>query len=154
MNRAAATALLRRLKLRQVDPLYEEALLMGIIALQDSPAGKPIGWLPLDDANAPQWFYGRGALVGTWTSEGWIKVSLWEPSWTRDEIIERGGTHWWQHLPFPESPAQAGQSEPPLRDSLGPAAVRAAGAQNAAGQDTGQMPASSSAGIREPAPAA
>ena len=42
MNRAAAMALLRRLKLRQVDPLYEEALLMGIIALQDSPAAGTI----------------------------------------------------------------------------------------------------------------
>ena len=69
-----------------------------------------INWLPLKDA--PMHVHGRDALVGTWVPPfGWRKVSLWEQEWTRDDIISRGGTHWWPHfrdLPPPSSNEEQG----------------------------------------------
>lgn len=55
---------------------------------------------------APMYVGGNDALVGQWVDGwGWKKVVMWEPEWTRDEVIARGATHWWPHLrdlPKPE----------------------------------------------------
>ena len=62
------------------------------------------GWFPL--TQAPMYVYGRDALVGEWVQGfGWRKVSIWEREWTRDDIVSRGGTHWWPHLRDLPSPA-------------------------------------------------
>ena len=53
-------------------------------------------WLSLTEA--PMWVHGRDALVGEWRTDGWHKVAIWEPEWRRDDILRRGGTHWWPHL--------------------------------------------------------
>src|SRR3990167_5667308 len=70
----------------------------------DDKAGQAVEWLPL--ADAPMYVYGRDALIGEYVAGyGWKKVAIWEPTWTRDDIISRGGTHWWPHmrdLPEPE----------------------------------------------------
>ena len=84
MNHIAAISILKRLRLRFEGSLYDEALDMAIIALQDSSAEKPIGWLPLDEANAPQWVYGQDALIGTWARSEERRVgkecrSRWSP---------------------------------------------------------------------------
>lgn len=67
------------------------------------------GWQPI--AQAPMYVYGRDALVGKYVEgHGWQRVSVWEPEWTRDSIIDRGGTHWWPHLrdlPLPIEPDSA-----------------------------------------------
>lgn len=54
-------------------------------------------WEPIE--KAPQFVYGRDALVGQYVPGfGWKKVSIWEPGWIRDEYIQRGATHWWPYL--------------------------------------------------------
>lgn len=76
-------------------------------AREGSAAIAPMGdtWLPL--SQAPMYVYGRDALVGQWiTGYGWKKVSIWEPEWTREDILGRGGTHWWPHLRELPEPAE------------------------------------------------
>lgn len=59
---------------------------------------KPVAWLPLA-TTSPMWVYGRDALIGEYVERfGWKKVTIWEPTWTRDDCIARGATHWWPHL--------------------------------------------------------
>lgn len=80
---------------REGDTLYDKW-----DALQSARSSEPTrigGWEPI--ADAPMFVYGRDALVGRYVEvKGWDRVSIWEPGWTRDQIIERGGTHWWPHL--------------------------------------------------------
>lgn len=71
-----------------------------------------LGWLPL--VNAPMFVYGRDALVGEWAAgHGWKKVTIWEREWTRDDIIQRGATHWWPHLRDLPAPAAGPASAEP-----------------------------------------
>ena len=65
-------------------------------------------WKLIDDA--PQWVNGLDALIGQYVPHwGWKKVSIWEPSWTRDDCISRGATHWMPHLR--DLPAPQGVSD-------------------------------------------
>ena len=74
----------------------------------DDKAGQAVEWLPL--ADAPMYVYGRDALIGEYVAGyGWKKVAIWEPTWTRDDIISRGGTHWWPHMRDLPEPEQGGE---------------------------------------------
>lgn len=76
---------------------YGQRILDLETAAPEQPDHTPPTWEPL--SAAPMYVYGRDALVGQWVDKwGWKKVTVWEPQWTRDDIISRGGTHWWPHL--------------------------------------------------------
>ena len=53
-------------------------------------------WVNIYDA--PMWLHGRDALVGEWNGVWWAKITVWEPEWSREDLVRRGCTHWWPHL--------------------------------------------------------
>lgn len=73
------------------------AKLLAALRANPSSEARAEAWLSITEA--PMYVYGLDALVGEWVPGwGWKKVSIWEREWTRDDIIRRGGTHWWPHL--------------------------------------------------------
>lgn len=58
-------------------------------------------WLPIE--TAPVWVNNsHEALLGQRNSEGrWVKISAWEPSWSRDSAHTSGATHWCRIAPPP-----------------------------------------------------
>ena len=122
-------------------------------------------WLPLSEA--PMFVCGRDALVGEWVEQyGWKKVSIWEREWTRDDIISRGGTHWWPHLrdlPQPINAAGKVTSErgvqatatPEVSAQIGHGADPSSAAPSADPQDVAQVRSHSKGkGISAPAESA
>jgi hypothetical protein len=61
-------------------------------ALAAAPPGVVAdGWRPIE--SAPHWPENWEYLVGTWNGESWSKVDVWNPTWSRDSMKQRGATH-------------------------------------------------------------
>jgi len=61
-------------------------------------------WQPIE--TAPPYMDGNNeALLGQADAFGrWVKVTIWNPTWTRDAMKARGVTHWTPLPPPPQEP--------------------------------------------------
>jgi hypothetical protein len=54
---------------------------------------EPGVWMPL--VLAPKYVNNNQlAIIGFYKEGRWDRVSLWEPGWSRGEVMRRGATHW------------------------------------------------------------